>query len=837
MKRSRTATTVPKDEINLSFSSEESKTEYAQALQDRHDGLYQHAAEALERIIEGDSEKLWVELALTQFQLWEAHVRALHMPSILESVSELKQSRKGDVKSVHAQLLQEAYSTFLIAMEYPNSKSSPELLLALVRLYIEFGSYRGALAVCTLLVEGYPSSPHLNEAIFLSALTASVLGRHRESAQYFQYLAEGQGPSSSFAYRLAAYQFSLLAALQLAHVPGMRALERETYTQAYKALVALPPVLPSEKSAHILYTTSRKNEEQRTLLWCRDVQTWLDLAQRLAGPANAPHLVLLAMREARRRMTAASGGLPGAKLLLEGASLLRTGDNLAAERVFAEALLQQPRDTYYSARHERFLLEICSPSWCAQFALEHKSAARMKVFYRRCRRLTQWRIGVAYVLEQHRNAMAIRIQCAWRGFQARTELVVLREKQRDREAQSNVDMGEQDDRLIELRLNAAARKIQSLLHIARDKRKLRALRARKIEREALLAKFAGRRAELGRLGILRRWRIFVSNQKQERLDAAVRIQRQVRAWRFDMLHQHVLEYHRKQNEAVIIIQGLFRGFRCRQRLRRRRTAEVLIDGHLIFGSRLKGQPRDIVLWSCLLALSRYIRQRDAAAFQLQHWWKHQQKRSRMLCVLGKRAAQRRLLGRLQQSFYNLARSFFRELRAVCNARRVRRHEAATKIQRRLRCWLMRRRYLSTLDRYSVAAQRGEKAARKIALQRARRLFNGWRESALERRRKQHEAACLVQRTFRRHRAQRQARGIMAKKAAQAQLLATAYQKPLERCFRQWEAVALLEKSVLRVRSSSLIGSREITPVSGHRKPDTAPGSKIGKMPTLEEVSS
>ncbi|KAE9043009.1 hypothetical protein PR001_g5966 [Phytophthora rubi] len=215
--------------------------------------------DALERIIEqeGDSEKLWTELALTQFQLWEAHVRALHMPSILElsSGSELKRPRgsKGDAKPVHTQLLQEAYCTFLIAMEYPNSKSSPELLLPLVRLYIEFGSYRGALAVCTLLVEGYPTSPRLNEAIFLSALTASALGRHRESAQYFQYLAEGQGSSSSLPYRLAAYQFGLLAALELALVPGMRALERETYTQAYKALVALPPVLPSEKTAHTLH--------------------------------------------------------------------------------------------------------------------------------------------------------------------------------------------------------------------------------------------------------------------------------------------------------------------------------------------------------------------------------------------------------------------------------------------------------------------------------------------------------------------------------------------------------------------------------------------------------
>ncbi|KAG7393523.1 hypothetical protein PHYPSEUDO_007360 [Phytophthora pseudosyringae] len=999
--RIHTTTLACKDEADLSFSSEESKTAYAQALQDRHHGMYQAAADALERIIEceGDSEKLWTELALTQFQQWEAHVRTLHMPSILElsstTQSKRPQGSNASVKPLHAVLLQEAYSTFLIAMEYPNSKSSPELLLPLVRLYVDFGSYKGALAVCTLLVEGYPTSTRLNEAIFLSALTASALGRHRESAQYFQYLAEGQGPASSFPYRLAAYQFSLLAALELSHVPGMRALERETYTQAYKALVALPPVLPSEKTAHTLFTTSRKNEEQRTLLWCRDVQTWLDLAQRLAGPANAPLLVLAALREARRRTKPASE-LPAAKLLLEGVSLLRTGDDPGAERTFAEALLLLPRDEYYSARHERFLLEICSASWREHFALEHRSAARLQALVRRRWRLGKWRLGVAHVLEQRRHTMALRIQCAWRGFTSRRELAFLREKQRVKEALANTAMGEQDDRLIELRMNAAARKIQSLLHIARDKRTLRALRARRVEREALLARFAGRRAELGQLGVFRRWHSLASALKQERVDAAVRIQRQFRAWRsrklcfqllllrqqqngilqqclarrstslisrvfqvwhtelvearnerdgasriiqrkyrsrlavrqyhvelrrhraatatmnrllsdrrhqmllspwralathalvrrlrkrgaavtiqkhargvlarrqakclrarrrralnvlvkltqsresqflqtgFELLRQHVQAYDRRRHGAVVRIQGLFRGVCTRQRLHRRYRAEMLVNGTVTYGSGLKGQPPDIKLWACLLALSRYISQRDTSVVQLQRWWRQRQMCSRTLRVLGKRAAQRRLLGKLQQSFHTFARSFFRALCAECNFKKACQHAAAAKIQRRLRCWLMRRRYLSTLDRHSVAAQRGQKAARKLAFQRVRRLFCGWREATRATRREQHEAACLVQRMFRRHRAQRQARSVMAKKAAQARLLAAASQKPLERCFRQWEAAALLEKSVLRVRSSALIGSRETTPISGQRKPRAASGGKFDKPLTLEE---
>ncbi|EEY66880.1 uncharacterized protein PITG_17457 [Phytophthora infestans T30-4] len=943
------------------------------------------------RIHEPDSEKLWTELAITQFQLWEAHVRALHMPSILEVSSTTQSKRPGaDAKPLHTVLLQEAYSTFLIAMEYPNSKSSPELLLPLVRLYIEFGSYRGALAVCTLLVEGYPTSPRLNEAIFLSALTASAMDRHRESAQYFQYLAEEQ---SLPPYRLAAYQFSLLAALELSDVPGMRALERETYTQAYKALVVLPPVLPSEKAAHILFMTSRKNEDQRTLIWCRDVQTWLDLAQRLAGPANAPLLVLSTLRQARRRMKPASKGFPAAERLLEGANLLRTGNNPGAEKVIAEALLRLPRDEYYIARHERFLLEMCSVSWRAHFALEHKSASRLQSFVWRCWRLVKWRLGVAYVLEQHRNVMVVRIQCAWRGLRARQEFELLREKQREKEELENVEMGDQDDRLIELHLNSTARKIQSLLQIARSKQTVRALRARKTEREARLAGFAERRIELGQLGVFRRWRGFVSFQKQARFDAAVLINRQFRAWHsrklcnqmllqrrqqnsilqqcrvrrsaslilrvfqawhtelievrcrrdwasrviqrkccsklvvrqyhvelrhhraatatmnhllsdrrrkillsfwralanhalvrrlrkrgaavtiqkhmrgvlarkqakrlrarrrralkvlvklscsrqiqllqtgFNFLCQHVQAYHRRRYGAVLCIQGLARGFGTRQRLHRRRIAERLVNGAVTIGSKLKGQSRDIKLWACLLELSRCISLRHAAVIQVQRWWRSRRTRSRTLRVLKKRAVQIQLLGRLQKSFYTLARSIFQQLRAESNARKAHQRAAANIIQRRLRCWLMRRRYLSTLDRQSIAAQRGKKASKKIVFQRVRRLFYGWKEATRATQREQYEAACLVQRIFRHQRAQHQARCNMVKKAAQERLVATASQKPLERFFRQWEAAALLDKSVLHVRSSPFIKS---TPVSEQWKPGTASGNKFDKPLTLEE---
>lgn len=44
--------TAPRNGTDVSFNSEESKIAYDQALKDRHHGMYQDAADALERIIE-----------------------------------------------------------------------------------------------------------------------------------------------------------------------------------------------------------------------------------------------------------------------------------------------------------------------------------------------------------------------------------------------------------------------------------------------------------------------------------------------------------------------------------------------------------------------------------------------------------------------------------------------------------------------------------------------------------------------------------------------------------------------------------------------------------------
>lgn len=985
------------DDTGLVPLSNESASIYSKARRDRRRGLYQDAIKALETLIEreADYDEVWAELALAHYQLWETYVKAMHTSSILDMSLTIQAKRLcslGDKQNpLHLVLLHEAYHTFLVAMEYPTNKTRPELLLPLIKLYLEFGSYRGALAVCTLLVEGYASSSCIKEAILLSAITASALNRHRESAQYFQYLAESQDPSLVLPDRLATYQLRLLAAFELSRVPDMRALEREIITQAYKALHAFPPRLPSEKTAHTLFKTSRKSEEHRTMQWYQDGQTWLDLAQRLAILVNAPLLILSVLGEARQRMGVSN-------LLLEGTSRLRLGDEGGAEKVFAEALLRRSRDQYYSARPERFLLEGCSPSWRAQFALEQTSATQLQALLRHWWRLARWRLGVAHVLEQRRHAMAIRIQCAWRRVKGRQELALLRMEQRHKEELATMAMSAQDSRTIAMHLNAAATKMQSLLCIMRDKRTLRALRAQKIERENLLARFAGRRTQLGQLAVFRLWRRVVNIQRQEVLNACVLLQRQVRVWRsrklcaqllrlhrlhesvlqqfldrrsasltscvfqawhkvlveardqrqwgsrliqkryrshlavrqyhvalqrhrtaidtmnrllldrrhttlnrgwsalshyalqcrvrkrnaarsiqkhvrgvltrkrirrlrarrrralhalgkltrscafrllqtgFDLWQQHVQEYHRKRHEAARRIARRVRDFQSRQKLHHRQLADRLIHGTDPFGIAFKHQPVNIQLWACLLALSQCVSQRDAAVMQVQRWWRHRKRALRDLRALRKCVAQRRLLVRLQDKFYRLARVFLQELRTQRKATKDRQDTAATKLQRRFRCWFLRRQYLSLLHRHSIAAHHGAKAVEKLAFQRVRRLFDGWREATRVTLREVHEAAWIVQRTFRRHRAQRRARCIKTKRAAQARYMTTAVLEPLARCFRQWETATVLEKSVLRVRSSSFLKSNTTTHASHRRKQGGCAGSKWDKQRSLEERS-
>lgn len=277
---------------------------------------------------------------------------------------------------------QEAYNTFLIAMEYPTNKKNPLLLLPLAMIYVEYNSYRGALSVCTLLIEGYPHSEIMGEAIFLSALTAQALGKDRESAQYFQHIVD-KPP-----HRLHSYQLHLLAALEFEKVVGMQDHARESYAQAYKGMISLSPATASEKAAHAVYKTSRKNENHRIDLWYRDDDTWFELARRLAA-LNFPLLARSALEIVRNR----DAGFAFDALILEGVCLYRTGNQAAAE----ESLVQALQISYYSLLVRDLLSEL-NQDWGVQFTTESTNATRIQQYFIRylCRK--KWRVTMVRIL-------------------------------------------------------------------------------------------------------------------------------------------------------------------------------------------------------------------------------------------------------------------------------------------------------------------------------------------------------------------------------------------------------------------------------------------------------
>lgn len=151
--------------------------------------------------------------------------------------------------------------------------------------------------------------------------------------------------------------------------------------------------------------------------------------------------------------------------------------------------------------------------------------------------------------------MACVIQCAWRKHLAVCELMALKEKRREEEEAENSAMAEQDEMMIIKRLNAAARKIQTLhkLFAAKRERKIReALRDRHAE---LLSNFSMHRAAMGRAHVLRSWRFYVQIQKTERENAAVTLQRCIRASFSRKLYKRLLQKKHNQDRIIEICLG------------------------------------------------------------------------------------------------------------------------------------------------------------------------------------------------------------------------------------------------------------------------------------------
>lgn len=286
-------------------------------------------------------------------------------------------------------------------MEYPSNKKNPSLLLQLARLYIEFASFRGALSVCTLLIEGYSSTfERFNEAIFLAALTAHALGKHHESAQYFQYIVD-KPPRG-----LHAFQLYFLSAVELSKVKHESAqvseAVKDAYTQAYRSVLQLSPATASEKAAHEEYRNTRKSESQRIERWRRDPRTWIDLAKRMGG-VDAPVLVVVTIELARMHLGSGvamgldlkSGqqlmsSLPLDILLLEATALYRLGRRDEAVGRVEETLYSEESKNYYSSKLCRFLLGEWSEAWCVRFELEVGSIRRILSWLWRCKLRSSW---------------------------------------------------------------------------------------------------------------------------------------------------------------------------------------------------------------------------------------------------------------------------------------------------------------------------------------------------------------------------------------------------------------------------------------------------------------
>lgn len=286
--------------------------------------------------------------------------------------------------------------------------------------------------------------------------------------------------------------------------------------------------------------------------------------------------------------------------------------------------------------------------------------------------------------------------------------------------------------------------------------------------------------------------------------------------------QQNVEMNREERErSIITIQRLFRGFRARKRVAMMRECEKLLSESNKSGSLLKGRSPRFILHLCFLVLVRLPRynesERRHARLTLQRWWNNRTKRKFLEENIRKRVGRRKLLLRYQFDAQRVAKLFFAQLRLLVDARTCKRNLAATRIQRLIKSWLTRRRYARTLEHFAAACNRAEQWAKQQRNRRLAAIVDEWKSMTRQRRDEREEAVRRIQRAFRTRAAKREAGKIVAKKAAQARMLeAAAYQTPLERCFRKWEAV-VIENAALAIRS---VANR--------------PQSPLGKMLGLEE---
>jgi hypothetical protein len=304
--------------------------------------------------------------------------------------------------------------------------------------------------------------------------------------------------------------------------------------------------------------------------------------------------------------------------------------------------------------------------------------------------------------------------------------------------------------------------------------------------------------------------------KIERAVKAMRARSRAQTLRLimDALQQNVEMNWQERQHYAADIQRVFRGYRARKRVRLLRECKQLLALAKSTGDglSLKIRSPQFVLRLCFLVLAKLPRDNENECLhgrlRLQRWWRARIQRQKFQESLRKRIGRRKLLLRYKLNAQSAAALFFRELRALVDAKRLKRHYAARRIQRAIHRWLAVRRYERVIERHATSRSRAEQYATARCQRRMRAIMEQWKTLVLEHREERDKAVRSIQRAFRARRAKRIAGKVVAKKAAQARMLAeAAHQTPLERCFRKWEA-AVLEKAVLTIRSTT---SKRTTP--------------------------
>lgn len=299
---------------------------------------------------------------------------------------------------------------------------------------------------------------------------------------------------------------------------------------------------------------------------------------------------------------------------------------------------------------------------------------------------------------------------------------------------------------------------------------------------------------------------------------------------FDAFQLNVALNLELRDQCAITIQRVFRGFRGRKR------AKLIIECNRILetpGFTLKGNPRAYVMRVCFLVLARLPEQvyhdRLHGATQIQRWFRFCSRRKKLMTALHKKIQQRAILKRLQADFKSLARLFFMELKSLVSMKSLRRNRAAQRIQRIVLQWLLYRRFIRVTDKRRAAKARVKVYFKQKEEMLKRFVLREWMRAIVHDKSEREQAVICIQRMYRTRQAKKQARKIVSKKAIQAKLLASVQLKPLERCFRLWEAV-LMEKSVFSIRSAT---SSPI--LFDDMRKLMSKGTSRDQHPTLEQV--